>query len=131
MRAFLEKLTSSIFTPVGWTLLTITLLCLPGSAFPSEGLFGLNIPHIDKLVHVILFGGITVLWCLFFLAKHPTHNAWRFIVCTIAICAIALGICMEFIQFGYIPNRAFDAGDILANSLSAIVFGIVFYVRKP
>jgi hypothetical protein len=131
MLAFFRKLTSSVFIPLGWTLLTIILLCLPGSAFPSKGLFDLDIPHLDKVVHVILFGGVTLFWCLYFLRKSPSDKSWRFIVFTIALSAIALGICMEYVQFNYIPNRAFDTGDIIANSLSAIIFGIFFYRKRP
>jgi hypothetical protein len=131
MIAFFRKLTSSVFIPVTWTLLTIILLCLPGSAFPSKGLFDLDIPHLDKVIHVILFGGVTLFWCLYFLHKNSSHKGWRFIVLTVALSAIALGICMEYVQFNYIPNRAFDAGDIVANSLSAITFGMFFYFKRP
>lgn len=131
MVSVFRKLTSSILIPLGWTLLTIVLLCLPGSAFPSKGLFNLDIPHLDKVVHVILFGGVTVFWCLYFLRKHPSGNTWKYTVLTIAACAIALGICMEYVQFNFIPNRSFDPGDIMANSLSAIAFGLVFFFRRP
>src|SRR5687768_14327034 len=125
MIAFLRKLTSSVYIPLGWTLLTVILLCLPGSAFPEDGFD--DIPYIDKMIHVILFGGIAVLWSLYFFHKNGVGPNWRFTVVTIAICAIALGICMEYIQLNFIPNRAFDSGDILANSLGAIVFGTYFY----
>src|SRR5687767_14481762 len=102
MSATLRKLTSSIFIPIAWTLLTVILLCLPGSAFPSKGLFNLDIPHLDKVVHVILFGGVTLFWCLYFLARDPSTKTWRQIVLTVALSAIALGICMEYVQFNYI-----------------------------
>ena len=62
-----RKLTSSLSIPLGWTVLTIVLLCLPGSAFPGGGFF--NIPHLDKVIHVILFGGVTIFWCLYFMQK--------------------------------------------------------------
>jgi VanZ family protein len=130
MMAFLRKLTSSLLIPIGWTLLTIILLCLPGSAFPSEGLFNLNIPHLDKVAHVILFGGIIFLWCLYYLQKNPHNTHRRFAIVLIALCTIALGICMEYIQFNFIPNRAFDTGDILANTLSTIACGMFFYFKR-
>ena len=129
MMAFLRKLTSSVYIPLGWTLLTVILLCLPGSAFPEDGLE--DIPYIDKVIHMILFGGIAVFWSLYFFHKNGAAANWRFTVVTIAICAIALGICMEYVQLNFIPNRAFDRGDILANSLGAVVFGSYFYFRKP
>ena len=131
MTALFRKLTSSVLVPLGWTLLTIILLCLPGSAFPSKGFFSLDIPHIDKVVHIILFGGVTLFWCLYFLRKNPSNKTWKYTVLTVAMAAIALGICMEYVQFNYIPNRAFDPGDIVANSASAIIVGMIFFFRRP
>jgi hypothetical protein len=130
MKAFIRKLTSSILAPVGWTLLTVILLCLPGSAFPSKGLFNLDIPYLDKIIHIILFGGIILFWCLYFLQKKDWNTNGRRTVLLVALFTIALGVCLEYIQLNYIPNRSFDKGDILANSLSAIVFGIFFYFRR-
>lgn len=130
MKAFTRKLTSSILAPIGWTLLTIILLCLPGSAFPSKGLFNLDIPHLDKIIHVILFGGIILFWCLYLLQKKEWSTGWRQIVVVVALLTIGLGVCLEYIQFNFIPNRSFDKGDILANSLSTIVFGIFFYFKR-
>lgn len=131
MAVFLKKLTSFVFTPVCWTFFTIILLCLPGSAFPSKGLFNLDIPHLDKIVHVILFGGMVVFWSLYYKQKNSTYENKRLMVTTIALSTIALGIGMEFIQLHYVPYRSFDTGDILANTLSAVAFGIYFYFKKP
>lgn len=131
MKVFLKKLTSSILVPLGWTLFTIILLCLPGSAFPSKGLFNLDIPHLDKVIHVILFGGVILFWCLYFIHKKDWSKTRRIKILAIAFCTIALGVCLEYVQFSYIPNRSFDRGDILANSLSTIAFGIFFYFRRP
>lgn len=128
MPAFFKKLISTIILPISWTLITIILLSLPGSALPGGGFF--DIPHLDKVIHVILFGGMIVFWCLYYLPKNAKHNKWHFTVIVIGLCTIALGICMEYIQYNYIPNRSFDKGDILANTISAIVFGIFFYFKK-
>lgn len=128
MLAFVKRLTASIIVPVGWTAFTIILLCLPGSAFPG-GSF-LNIPHLDKVVHVILFGGVTIFWCLYFSQKANVKVGWRSVVLVVAVSTILLGICMEVIQFNFIPNRAFDVGDIAANTISAVVFAVFFYFRR-
>ena len=129
MAVFLKKLTSHILIPIGWTLFTIILLCLPGSSFPGGGFF--DIPYLDKVVHVILFGGMIIFWSLYYLQKNTGNKNWHFTVIAIGLCTIALGICMEYVQFNFIPNRAFDKGDIMANTISALVFGIFFYFRKP
>lgn len=131
MKKFLLKLSSSISVPLGWTILTIVLLCLPGSAFPSKGLFNLNIPHLDKVVHVILFGGVILFWCQYFFHRKDWNKNRRLTVVVLALSTIALGIILEYIQFNYIPNRSFDRGDILANSLGTMAFGLFFYFRRP
>jgi len=52
------------------------------------------------------------------------------------ILAIAYGISIEFIQKNWIPNRAFDIGDIIADtagSIAAYVHGRKFpsaYIKK-
>lgn len=129
MVAFIKRLTSHIAIPIAWTLMTIILLCLPGSAFPGGGLF--ELPNLDKVVHIILFGGIVVFWSVYYLGKNVVNTNWRFTVIIIALLTIALGICMEFIQFNYIPHRSFDIGDIIANTITAIIFAAFFYFRKP
>lgn len=128
--AVFRKLTSYLVIPLGWTIITIILLCLPGSAFPSQGVFGLDIPHLDKVIHVILFGTMVVLWCMYFLQKVNISSRARKIIVFISFATIVLGICMEFIQLNFVPNRAFDIGDIWANSLSAIGVGSFFLWKQ-
>jgi hypothetical protein len=126
MMAFVKKITSTLITPLLWTILTIVLLCLPGSSLPGEGVF-VEIPHIDKVVHVILFGGIVVLWSLYFNGP-KTSNLQLAIILTVLF-TIILGICMEYIQLKYVPSRAFDMGDIMANTISSIIFGSFFLLK--
>lgn len=125
MIAIVRKITRYLITPLLWTIITIILLCLPGSSFPGDGLF-FTIPHLDKVVHVILFGGIVLLWGFYFLFKSLRSSSLQLVIVIVVLSAITLGICMEFIQLRFIPNRAFDKGDIWANTISSILFGTLF-----
>ena len=129
MVAFLKRLTSYIAVPITWTAMTVFLLCLPGSAFPDTGVF--ETPNLDKVVHVILFGGIVVFWSVYYLSKNFVNGKGRVAVIVIVLLTILLGIIMEFIQYNYIPNRSFDEDDILANTITALCAGAFFYFRKP
>jgi FtsH-binding integral membrane protein len=129
MIALVKKITVFLVTPVAWTILTIILLCLPGSSFPGDGVF-IKIPHVDKVVHVILFGGMVVLWGLYFSLKKPEISNLRMTIILTVVLTIILGICLEYIQLRYVPNRAFDKGDIVANTVSAILFGTLFFFRR-
>lgn len=128
MIALARKITGYLITPLIWTIVTIILLCLPGSAFPGDGLF-FTIPHFDKVVHVILFGGIVLLWAFYFFFKKLRSSYLQFVIVVIVLSAITLGVCMEYIQLRYVPNRAFDKGDIWANTISSILFGTLFLLR--
>lgn len=130
MNTVVRKITGYLVTPLIWTIVTIILLCIPGSSFPGDGVF-MEIPHADKVVHVILFGGIVVLWNLYFLFRHPASHRLQLTILLIILSAISLGICMEYIQLRFVPNRAFDNGDIIANTVSSVLFGsLFFFIRQ-
>lgn len=127
MLDLVQKISGYLITPLIWTCMTVTLLCLPGESLPGEGFF-INIPHIDKIVHVILFGGVVTLWALYFyLRKHQNKHFLHTLV-LIVLSTIFLGVSMEYIQLRYVPNRAFDKGDIIANTVSSIVSGGIFFL---
>jgi hypothetical protein len=127
MVAFISKIASKKFLPIAWTILTIGLLCLPGSVIPGMGLFGIK--HLDKIAHVILFGGIVLLWTGYY-CKYGIFARQLLISALITILSICLGVIMEYVQLNYIPNRSFDKGDILADAVGSIGVFIFFLIQK-
>jgi hypothetical protein len=119
MRPLFQKLFSKKVIPVFWTLLTIGLLCLPGSTIPGDGLV-LEIPHLDKIVHVVLFGGIVLFWSVYYAHRPGPGRRWRKLVIILAILSTALGIVLEYVQFYFIPQRSFDRFDIVADASGAL-----------
>jgi uncharacterized BrkB/YihY/UPF0761 family membrane protein len=118
-----KRLFAKLWLPVCWTILIQILLTLPGSSFPSIGLFG--IPHFDKLAHIVLFGCFVGLWCYYFFLKKNTAEKLKKIFFAIFLVAVCNGIIMEFVQFYLIANRSFDEGDIVANLMAvSIAYGI-------
>lgn len=122
MMKFTKKLCSWKLLPVSWTLLTIILLCLPGATIPSAGIFAAK--GIDKLVHVLLFGGIVFFWAFNLYACRGEKLKWRKTIAILAFLSIALGIVLEFLQLYCIPNRSFDGYDIIADSAGALLAGL-------
>jgi len=98
--------------PVFWTVFTIFLLCVPGSDIPGDGLF--SIEHLDKVAHVILFGGIVLFWGFWF-RNNPSERSFAQLVLWTVLLSTVLGIGLEFLQRYAIPHRSFDVGDIWAD----------------
>jgi hypothetical protein len=128
MMRFIKRLCTWKLIPVSWTLLTVILLCLPGSTIPNEGLF--DTEGIDKVVHFILFGGIVFLWAFHLYFRRGEKLQWRRIIVLLTVLSIALGIGLEFLQLYYIPNRSFDGMDIMADSTGALAAGIFHWLKK-
>jgi VanZ family protein len=119
----INKLLSKAFVAIAWTILIQLLLCLPGASIPSGGMF--NIPELDKIAHIILFGAFTGLWCYYYYLKGKSPARLKTIFFIVYLLAAADGIIMEFVQLNYIPNRSFDTGDIVADLMaSSIAYGI-------
>lgn len=116
-----------MFVPLGWTIVTIILLSIPGSTIPRVNIY--SIPHIDKLVHFFLFGGLAISWSYYRYEREPVIQLGR-IVLFFTLASILLGIVMEYIQFYFIPNRTFDIIDIWADSLGAIFFGLLVLLAE-
>jgi len=118
-----NRIFSKPFLAIAWTILIQVLLCLPGSTLPSGGVF--EIPQLDKIVHIVLFGGLTGLWCYYYYLTGTPAGKLKTIFFIIYLLAAANGIILEFIQRDYIPNRSFDQGDIIADVVaSSIAYGI-------
>lgn len=120
---FFKPFCKQIYGPFLWTILTLVLLCLPGDSVPGKSLF--KVPHLDKIAHIILFGGLVVSWGLYSFLRNRTS-----IKVMLWICAgsIFLGIAMEFVQVNFIPLRSFDGGDIVADIVGSVV-GCYWVVR--
>ncbi len=119
MVALIKRLSSTKIFPVIWTLLTIGLLCLPGKVIPGLGLFGIK--HLDKLAHIVLFGGFVLLWGLYSWERKKLRFDWLFVLAGITIISIALGIAMEYVQVNFVPNRSFDIWDIWADVVGSVL----------
>lgn len=120
------------FVPaIAWVIVSTILLTLPGSAFPQQN--WLSTIWFDKWVHTGMFAVMTVLVC-HGLFKRPIPAAKRknYFILSGVLC-LGYGILMEFVQRNYIPNRSFDAGDIIADgagSLLGILFSMKAYIKK-
>lgn len=114
-------------------IISVILLCLPGSPnFPGSWWFQ-KIPQFDKLVHIAIFG----LLCLLFQWpalktnwKNTSRKTWFW---AISAFSIAYGTIMEYVQRDLILNRSFEEADILADAVGAfgaLSFSLTFFLQK-
>jgi VanZ family protein len=108
---------------MAWTLLVFILCFLPGRDLPE-----VDIPFIDKWVHLVLFGIFSFLW----LCATPTRNM-SFLLILMCI-TVFMGWLVEYIQGHYASGRTQDNMDTLADSVGGLIgivlFAVLFYVNE-
>ena len=110
-----------------WILLVLYLCTIPGDELPKDPFF--EKIHIDKIVHLALFGCTVLLLCLGYY-RHKGHIS-QLALTFIAIIAAFYGLAIEYIQKYFAVNRSFDMSDVAADTIGAILGIIAFkLVRK-
>ena len=122
MLAMFRRMLSYKFFPLSLTLLTILLLCLPGSIVPGTGIFALK--NLDKVIHVLLFGLNVLFWGWHYATSERQARDLRLIFIGATVGMIGLGIIMEYVQMYFIPNRSFDGYDIVADIIGLVLAGL-------
>lgn len=115
---FIKKYIASI----SWFIVMCYLLFSPSQSLPKTGL--LNIPHLDKLVHAALFG---IMAMVFLYDAQRAQQNRRTSIVILLIFSVVFGISSELIQYSFIPGRAGNVYDFLAD-ISGYVLGVGFFV---
>ena len=115
----MNRIFKTVYPPIAWTVLIQVFLCLPGSAIPTGGAF--DIPNLDKIVHIFLFGGFVLFWCLYANRQVYTQRKRALLFFLIFLLACINGIALEYVQRDYIPHRSFDEADIIVDVISASI----------
>ena len=113
------------FLAILWTLLIFVGCFTPGKELPK-----VDVPFIDKWVHLVLFGGFTLLW----LCANPSRQFRR--LAGLFLIAMALGAAIELLQ-GLLSflGRSMEFMDAVADSVGAILgislFWLLAYFTSP
>lgn len=112
-----------------WLIISVVLLTLPGTAFPTED--WLDKIWFDKWVHIGMFGLLVLLWCLSWRSLKQNADKQYLVKAfwTIAVIFLLYGIGIEFIQKYFIPFRSFDVTDIAADAVGSTL-GALFSIRR-
>jgi VanZ family protein len=115
MKRILNNKKIILVCALAWTILIIIGCSLPGSAVPKVPLF----PHFDKVVHFIFFFIFTMLWSVYNNCKWVT-------TIYIIITSFIFGWLIEIYQKNYVIGRSFDVFDIIADTIGAVSFLIIY-----
>ncbi len=109
---------------ITWFLLVLVLLCLPGKDLPEAG--WLDLLHFDKLVHAALFGILLLAFAWPYRRSALPLPFRQQLLLRLLMATIVWGLATEFIQLFFIPGRAFDLADWLADALGALLAYALF-----
>jgi VanZ family protein len=116
------RLVKLYYKAIVWVFI-ITYLCfVDGSNFNKPHI---NIPHLDKIVHFVMF---FILGILLGIIGHIKHT--RFNIKWLPFIAIIYGGVIEIVQQLFIPTRSGDVFDWVADTVGLIV-GIVLFLYIP
>ncbi|PCI76905.1 MAG: hypothetical protein COB20_09485 [SAR86 cluster bacterium] len=93
-------------------------------SFQIEG-----VSYTDKLSHTFAYFALTITLLLAFYKNEMLRTTnWLFLI----IACSAYGVLLEFVQYGFFPNRYFEWLDALANVSGALIGGFTFRLfKKP
>ncbi len=102
-----------------WLLLVTGVSVMPSVQLPQVDFFA-----PDKLGHALAYAGLMGLswWCFTRFTKRPPNLREGLFL---FIFAAAYGALMEVIQGTFLPNRAFEFDDMLANAFGAAVAWLI------
>ena len=84
---------------------------------------------LDKWIHIFLFGVMAFLACRVIIKTNKKSEKNRLYFILAGLLCIAYGVIMEYVQKYYVPNRSFDVGDIIADSVGSVI-GTVYSIRR-
>lgn len=90
-----------------------------------------EIPYIDKMVHVCMYGGLSVTLWIEYLFRHCSLMLKRLITGAV-VCPILMSGCIEVLQATYTETRSGDWMDFAANCTGVILASVLgYYICRP
>lgn len=86
---------------------------------------GFSIPHLDKLVHAMIYGGLAAVVSLGMRWSGKRPHGWMRFIAPVLF-AVLYGITDEVHQ-RFVPNRHFDLFDLLADGVGALLVQTVLW----
>lgn len=112
------------------SILTLAVICYLSLFQPPQTSLD-EVPYIDKIVHICMYGGLTTVLWLEYLLHQPLCRFKVFVCCSICL-PIFLSGGLEILQQQCTANRNGDWFDLLANATGVILATLLgIYVWRP
>lgn len=90
-----------------------------------------EIPYLDKIVHLCMYGGLSTLLWIEYLLRHRSLDKRHLSVGAI-LCPIVMSGCIEILQATCTDTRSGDWIDFAANCTGVIIASILgYYLWRP
>jgi VanZ family protein len=122
----ISDLLRSKWVAIAWTAFIFLLLTMPSAGIPDSGL--LKIPYVDKIAHIILFGGFVIFWS-YGLSHGRNQESMYKLFRNLFLISVGYGILMEFVQ-SIFTKRAFEVMDMVADAAGACIAWILLKIRQ-
>lgn len=106
-----------------WLVVITYLSTMSPGSVPKMS--NMHIPHLDKLVHCVMYLVLSFLLSLVLVRKYEVYTIS--IVVVVFLFTVSYGIAMELVQKYVVKTRTGDIIDALANSIGAIMGIVAFY----
>lgn len=117
---------STIWPAIIWSVIIFLLLVVPPIRIAKER--QLDITHLDKIIHFILFAVLVALWGYYFKSKRFTFFKLLFTLAGFVLLSTFYGILMEYVQLW--AGRDFDVWDMLADGVGAVAGWLFIAVKE-
>lgn len=112
------------------SLAVVAVICYLSFFTPPETSLN-EVPYIDKVVHICMYGGLSTLLWTEYLFHHRIIRPKRLVIGAI-LCPILMSGCIEILQSTCTENRSGDWMDFAANCTGVFLASLLgHYVWQP
>ncbi len=108
--------------------IVLSFLILVLSLIKTDGMPKIEVKQADKYFHGIAYFFLTAAWMFAFYFQLKYRKVKSYLV--LLVCIIIFGTIIEVLQMTVTDYRSFDVYDILANSIGAMLFFVVYLISK-
>ena len=113
------KISFKKFLPgFAWFFIVALLTLMPGKDVPKVS--WLNIPNLDKIVHIFLFGFLTLFFLLPYFKIKGSIQTKKNIFKKLALSIIIWGLIIEIMQEAFVSGRGFEWLDLFADTIGVL-----------